>query len=338
MVYIMSNKLNVGFITSKSGRWPQELPDKRFKEYGDWVNANLDANIVMTEGVCVDQASIAKAVEKFKSNSVDVVLMVYGAFTGDDVATYIGQELKKPVILWAPYEPPFDGNRLYGNALVAMTMNAASMYRLGYSFHAVLGSCDDPRATDEIKGWIKTYSVIKELNGTTLGLIGYRPTAFYNSAFDEGLIRRTFGIKMEETDLKVVFDNMAAMDGAAVQAEMDLVNRNFKVAAMPEGHLENHAKLYHAMKKTVKDAGYDYVTLKCWPEMGNLKTTPCAVMGRLNDDGVFIGCEGDVDATLASIVQNKLTGKPPFITDLINIDEEANTVAFWHCGQAAPSL
>ena len=45
-----------------------------------------------------------------------------------------------------------------------------------------------------------------------------------------------------------------------------------------------------------------------------------------------------MDAGLAGAAQNVLTGLPPFITDLINLDEEQNTVTFWHCGNAAPSV
>ena len=37
-------------------------------------------------------------------------------------------------------------------------------------------------------------------------------------------------------------------------------------------------------------------------------------------------------------VANVLTEEPTFITDLINLDEKENTVTFWHCGNAAPSL
>lgn len=78
--------------------------------------------------------------------------------------------------------------------------------------------------------------------------------------------------------------------------------------------------------------------IKCWPEMGNLHTTPCAVLGRLADEGILIGCEGDVDAELTQMVQYYITGLPTFITDMIHIDEERNIMAFWHCGNGAPSL
>ena len=57
-------------------------------------------------------------------------------------------------------------------------------------------------------------------------------------------------------------------------------------------------KTVSVLKELMKEQKYDYATIKCWPEMGNLHTTPCAVLGRLMDEGVSIGCEGDVDAGL----------------------------------------
>ena len=58
--------------------------------------------------------------------------MVYGAFTGDDAAAYLTEMLDVPIILWAPYEVPFEKNtRLYANALCAMTMNADVYKRQG---------------------------------------------------------------------------------------------------------------------------------------------------------------------------------------------------------------
>ena len=67
---------------------------------------------------------------------------------------------------------------------------------------------EEDRAAEKVINLLRAYGAVKSLKHTTLGLLGYRPTAFYNCAFDEGLIRRTFGVKIEETDLKVVFDKM----------------------------------------------------------------------------------------------------------------------------------
>lgn len=122
------------------------------------------------------------------------------------------------------------------------------------------------------------------------------------------------------------------------EADMAKMAETYDIENLPKGHMENHSRLYLALKDVMAEQHYDFAAIKCWPEMGNLHTTPCAVLGRLADDGIIIGCEGDVDAELAQMTEYYLTGEPSFITDLINIDEEKNVITFWHCGNAAPSL
>lgn len=337
----MAKKINIGFMVTLSGRWPRELPERRLEQYGAWVREHLDFAEVSCYPAPVSAGdNLADCISFFKQRETDLVIMVYGAFTGDDVPCAAADALKKPIVLWAPREERWArDDRLYANALCSAAMNGASLMRIHAPHHILFGDKEEARVEKELLALARAYAAKKELQGYPFGLFGYRPTAFYNCSFDEVAIRRTFGIAMEETDLKVVFDTMAALPKEAVEAEMAHTAQLWNVSALPEGHLENHVRLYLALKELFPRQGYRYATIKCWPEMGNLHTTPCAVLGRLADEGIPIGCEGDVDAGIAAVVQDLLTGgKPTFITDLINLDEEANTVTFWHCGNAAPSL
>lgn len=333
-------QLTVGLAVTLSGRWPRELPEKRLAEYTAWAQENLpQVDWVLFDHVLSTPQEVTDAIEEMKRRAVDVVLMVYGAFTGDDIPAALAQKLGVPIILWAPYEPPYEREeRLFANALCSLTMNAASLGRLGYPCHGVYGGHEDARAAGKVLSLLGGYGVKKAMAHATLGLFGYRPTNYYVSTFDEALIRRTFGVSMNETDLKVVFDEMAALPEDEVKADMEKVAAGYDPSQLPQGHLENHSRLYLALKKQMKAQGYDYGCIKCWPEMGHLHTTPCAVLGRLTDEGINIGCEGDVDAELTQMMQTMLTGLPTFITDMIDMDEERNTLTFWHCGNAAPSL
>lgn len=332
--------LKVGFITTVSGRWPRELPIRRNEEYGRWLREHAgDAEIVALDHIVDSPAGIDEAVAAFRSADVDVVVMLYGAFTGDDVSTSLAERLKLPLILWAPREPDVHGGRLLSNALVAMTMNSASLQRLGHRPQTVYGGLESEEAKGRILSCIKAYAAVKKLRGGTLGLFGYRPTAFYNSAFDEGLIRKTFGLTIEETDLKVVFDRMQEVDREALEQDLAYVRNTFPFGDdFIDEYQKNHSRLYLTLKQLMEEQHYAYGVIKCWPEMGNLKAVPCAVLGRLADDGYSIACEGDVDVALSMAAQCALTGKANFITDLIDINEEGNYLTFWHCGNAAPSL
>ena len=338
---MLNRKLNIGFITTVSGRWPRELPEKREQEYSRRLKEIAAfANVECYSGGVVDStAKVREAAEQFRSGGADVLVLVYGAFTNDDVCSILAEELNIPIILWAPFEPPFaKDDRLYANALVAATMNSASMYAFGKTAHVVYGSHDNERAASRLKSLLRAYGLKKALKGMLLGLFGYRPTAYYISCFDEMLIRNTFGIRMDECDLKIVFDKMKELPEAPVKQDMTRMEQTFCIKNLPEGHLENHSRLYLAIKETMATLGYDHAVLKCWPEMGSLKTTPCAVLGRIIDEGKVIGCEGDVDATITAIIESLVSGTSAFITDMINIDEGKNTLSYWHCGNAAPSL
>lgn len=334
------NQLKVGFITTVSGRWPRELPVRRNAEYGRWLRQNAgDAAIIGFDHVIDSPEQIREAIATLRAEGADIVIMLYGAFTGDDVSTSIAEQLNLPLILWAPREPDVHGGRLLSNALVAMTMNNASLRRLGHYPQTIYGGLESEAAKNKVRNYIRAYAAIKKLRGSTLGLFGYRPTAFYNSAFDEGLIRKTFGIAIEETDLKVVFDRMQEVDEDELNRDLEYIRKTYALGDdFIDEYRINHSRLYLTLKQLMAEQNYAYGVIKCWPEMGNLKAVPCAVLGRLADDGCSIACEGDVDVSLSMAMQNALTGKANFITDLIDINEEQNYLTFWHCGNAAPSL
>ncbi len=146
----MKTKLNAGFVTTYSGRWPMEVPEQRNREYGDWLAENLPmARIIRASVLGCSRETVEQVTEEFKKQDVDVIVLVYGAFTGDDVASYLAEMVKVPIILWAPYEVPFEmDDRLYSNALCSMTMNAAAIRKLGASYHTVYGSLEDERAAE----------------------------------------------------------------------------------------------------------------------------------------------------------------------------------------------
>ena len=98
------------------------------------IRDSVRASVLGSNGEHVEQIA-----GEFKAHEVDVMVLVYGAFTGDDVAAYLTEMVKVPIILWAPYEVPFEReDRLYSNALCSMTMNAASLRRLGAAYHTCL--------------------------------------------------------------------------------------------------------------------------------------------------------------------------------------------------------
>ncbi len=58
----------------------------------------------------------------------------------------------------------------------------------------------------------------------------------------------------------------------------------------------------------------------------------------LNDMGVASSCESDVYGAMSMYIASELTSSPTFFGDPVSLDEDENTITFWHCGMAACSL
>ena len=192
----MKKQLNVGFIVTVSGRWPRELPEKRFKEYGDWAESHLPhSRVHRFERLVCTKEDMQACIDDFRRCGVDLIVLVYGAFTGDDIACGLADALRVPLVLWAPREEQWvRQDRLYANALCSATMNGASLRRIGAPWHIVYGNREEARVEKELHDLVNAYAARKNLQGLTFGLFGYRPTAFYNCAFDEGAIRKPLAL------------------------------------------------------------------------------------------------------------------------------------------------
>ena len=147
-----------------------------------------------------------------------------------------------------------------------------------------------------------------------------------------------FEKKIEDFYLSVVLEKVKEYDKDEIAVEVQKMLSETKIVSLPDGHLENHCRLYKAMEEFIEENGFNAISLKCWPELGNFKFTPCAVISRFADKKYIIGCESDVDATITMLIQQYLTEDFVFMSDLINIDENENSALFWHCGQAATKL
>lgn len=209
---------------------------------------------------------------------------------------------------------------------------------MGARYHFLFGSENEEKALKILSTYLKVYHVVKRLKHTFLGLIGYRPTAFYSSTFDETLIRKTFGIFMEEQDLVALTTIAEEIDSTLIEQDVKQLAGSVDMVDVPEGYLENHSRTWHALRKLIDQFGFNALALKCWPEMGNMKMTPCAVISRFADEKFIIGCESDVNTTISLLVEQFFTDDLVFMSDLIKVDTEKNSVLLWHCGQASTKL
>ncbi len=80
----------------------------------------------------------------------------------------------------------------------------------------------------------------------------------------------------------------------------------------------------------------DTLTIQCWTSIQKyIGITPCLTNSRLTSQGYPVACEGDVNNSLAMLIQRKMTfdKKTPMLLDMLVMHPEENDLLLvWHCG------
>lgn len=259
-------------------------------------------------------------------------------------AAYITEVLKKfdcPVLLWTLREPVIDGGRLRLNSLTGAYSagNALLNFREG-NFEYIFGSPEESEVQNKIAATIKAAKIKYDLTKTKIASIGHTPQGFgFGRALDVE-VAKYFGSTLECIEARELIDKAKTFADAEcaenlVEFEKSCCNHE----AIDIKNMTDFAKLLKAYKEYVIENNIQVIASRCWPDFFVSYGTPvCAVLSMLNDLGVAASCESDTFGALSMYIAAKLSGKVTFFGDPVSLDEEENTITYWHCGMAPCSL
>lgn len=259
-------------------------------------------------------------------------------------SAYMSEVIRRfdcPVLLWALREPVIDGTRLRLNSLTGAysAANAMRSYgRTGYEY--VFGSPEEASVKDRIQACVKAARIKKEMQSLILASVGEPPQGFDFGRAHESELKEVFGASLVSIPVADMIERARSYTDDACSA---YIERSFALAAglskTPENNLRDHARLYRAYSEYISENGIGALASRCWPDYFTDYGTPvCAVLSMLNDDGTAAACEADVYGALSMWTGMKLSGSPVFFGDPVSLNEEENSLTFWHCGTAACTL
>jgi len=333
-----TNEIKVGLIVTSASHFPVD----KAKEGMDKIASifPLPEKNLVGPYLVITLEDAEKTVKRFKVEDIDALVIVEGAFTWDNIPALIVQELGNlPLMMWALPEPPMmEGGELSTNSLCGAIMNCAALKKLGRNFKFVYGAPKDGKVINSLKRYFKGISVVKKLHHSKYCLVGYRPTGFYNSAFDELSVRRLFGIETIHLSLVDLLEYALNISDEKVKEEVDKIKKKWKIGEATQKDLYNSAKFYKFLLDFSHKNRIDCYGIKCWPEFFKRGLSVCFVLSWLINEGIMAGCEADFDGTITMLLEYYLTGETPWLADLVHINEKNNTAIFWHCGSASSSL
>ena len=162
----------------------------------------------------------------------------------------------------------------------------------------------------------------------------------YTAVIDGNEWRKKFGIDVDGFEQVEIIERAKAMPDGEARKFLDWMRREFGKVEPKDEVMLAQIKLYLTLKKFVKEKGYDFIAVRCLPELPSYHTTCCVAHAFFNDcsdaygpkESFVCACEADSNGALTMQILKNLSGGPTLFADVLHVDIEDNMLRLCNCG------
>lgn len=277
----------------------------------------------------------------FEAAGVDLTVLMCCRLAGDGRIVEPFMRSKQELVVWCIPEPGRTGPLLLNSMTCAnLYMSAAKQMEAecgGKRAKWLYGMPEDAYMLRRLTVTIDALRARKALDGAVLVRIGETASGFTNLRYDAEKIAQRLGTKIVEYPLESIFQDMAAVEPAEVEALVAKLPGASRRCEASEAELDLTARLILAMRGLRERFHAAAFAVSCWPEFQrDLHVSTCLAFAVLNQEGLPVSCEGDVPGALTMLLAQAVSGKAPMLMDLVAMDPAADALSFWHCGMGLP--
>jgi L-fucose isomerase-like protein len=276
-----------------------------------------------------------------KGKDADLVIVQNVAFANSAYMTTILKHTHAPVIHWTLREPFIDGGRLRLNSLTgAFSAGYAYRYMRDDDMFTIIGAPEETHVKDSFQTIIRAILMKMKLRTMNLLVIGHTPEGFgFGRALDLD-IAQAFGVNLKTIEAREFMQEALKLSDAAIQKEKELAeSKMIGLKEIDSTNQRDFVRLFKVYQDYIDQHQIHAIASRCWPDFfTEYKTPVCGVLGLLNDRKIAAACEADAYGALSMYIGQELSQEPTYLGDPVSINEEENTITFWHCGTAACSL
>lgn len=331
-------KFQIAYLPIGVPTFHLESAQKAFDDSAELLRS-FDADVRVPEEMLLSVDKLQAFME-----TVDPDLLVLQNVTFANAA-YASEMLHKfkdvPILLWTLREPVIDGGRLRLNSLTgAYSAANAIRYFRSEPFTYVFGSAKEEKVIEKVKATVTAARLRFDMRRLKMAAIGHTPQGFgFGRALDLELLD-TFGVHLDSIEARELINKALSYSNEECESYLEDAKKAMNgLDKTQEKNRLDFARLYKAYDEYVKANNIGALASRCWPDFFTSYGTPvCAVLAMLNDKGIAASCETDLYGALSMYLGMQLSNKPVFFGDPVSMNEEENTISFWHCGTAACSL
>ncbi len=184
----------------------------------------------------------------------------------------------------------------------------------------------DSDAVSVFESAVRGLWAARRVRGLRLGLIGKpSPWLVYSLPSGEALAR--LGVELVEVG---VDEFVGLVEGSEPD---EALGRRLVEAAesadLAPGEPGRSLRVMEAVRRLARDRGLGAVSPACWWFYKRTGANACLAHALLNDEGLVVGCEGDVPSTIAMALASYASGSPAFFANIADL--RGNEVLVAHC-------
>ena len=292
----------------------------------------------------VTGSNAAEGAAWLEREGCDFVLVLAASFAAGEAILPFAR-MNARIGIWAIPEPNTTGEVAL-NSFCAINMQAGIMtaYLKEYSipFKWFFGWTDGERFLPRFRATVAALTALKNMRGARVALVGGIAPGFNDLYYDERLAEKRLGVTIERNAEFEDAERLALgyTEAEAREAVAFFIRGYREIAEGSKPMLELQARFCRAYAEIAERDGYDALAVSCWPKIQSRHgLVACAILGRLNEQGVPAACEGDAPGAVSQLFLKYVSfGGTTTLLDMAGFDEADDTLNLWHCGPAAPGL
>lgn len=327
----MARKVKLGVVCLTRTTYEYKTAQKMFNQTMEDLKKLEGVECCFIKDCVIEIEDAEEAGRELLSRNIDGLVIISGTFHLGHLALVFAKYIKKPFLLWAYDELPYDGGKIRLNSVCGLNLNASNLYKTGKDdYHCTMGDKID---TD----WVSALKMKVAIESARIGLVGYRAHGFFNVGVDDMELYEQTGILIDHYEISDMF-SQEVTDEELAQSESE-VRELFICREVTDEQIKKVAKLCVSAEKFIKKNKLSAAAVRCWPEFAaNYGVAPCATMSILQSKGYIMSCEGDIEGAISMIAGEALGAVTPYLADLSQVSVEEDYALMWHCGVAPANL
>jgi L-fucose isomerase-like protein len=191
---------------------------------------------------------------------------------------------------------------------------------------------EDERGLQRIAGAVKDVETQGALRRSTIGVVGSPSGWLVASSPDPAVVRRTWGPQVVPVSLDQLTDTIRGATGPAAESlRSGLVEGASEIREPGAGEIEVAVHVSTAVKQIADRHGMNGVALRCFDLIEEFGTTGCVALSELSDNGLAVGCEGDVVSAVGVLWVRLLLDEPSWVANPSRVLPDQNELVMAHC-------